>query len=951
MPAAIAGLNGQKFLKDMGKDITKIAATQQPTSTDFQEVALRYHAAGLRVIPYWDDSDPKKRFPVWSKYRDEQTAEQVRQLFAKPCDRVAILTGIGGIEAIDIDIKHDPLKTIDQEFFDLVREDELAAAALEKCTKVRTKSGGWHLIYQADNIEGNQKLTTREGSKEAVIETRGIGGLLFASPSPGYEIESGCYTQIPHLSNDERNALISIARLLSVRTDAESEAETGNEAKEFATATVTPWDAYNAAHDAQEVAEKYGWRTVRKSGNIIYLNRPGAQHPQGVDASILTTRAGQRRFYPHTTSSAYDAGKCYTPFAMYAVEEHQGDIKAAARALRAQGYDNPTNTPQKRTAIEADGDNAATTEPEFHKDLFWKDEACYRWQTYTISKGTATPGRIEPIANFIIEPLYHLSDPRSPKRVFSVVNVHGCRVVVSALVKELASLDSFKAVVESKGNFVFYGSARQYSAIKEVWFYYEKTAVEVSTLGYIPGSTLYAFANGIFDGTTFRPINEFGIVEVGGVRYFIPVFSAIYKGDEGLFQHERRFIHNADSVVTFQHWARLFCEAYSENENGRIGVMFMCASLFRTFIAAHANFFPMLFLFGMKGTGKSTFRDSMLSLFGQPQDTISLGSASSSKGYNRRLGQRCDALQVFEEYKNNISSQLIEMLKGVYDLIGYERAQTTNDNKTHHTPVLSAVVVAGQELPVKENALFSRVITLEFLKTTFTDEQEAAYNKLTDLQKGNGVTAVTLELLRYRPQIEAAFVSSYREMCAMLKDGKAPADLPTDQAETDTRLPNNIDERSIHNTALLLAIYRLLEKNLSFPFTFLQLKETLIAKLKMQVEIMNKTTEVCQFWKAVEVLQEQGKIIEGRDFKIEAKDKETWIFIYPTTVFAAYEEYQRRIGGHALDGSTLNRYLKRQAGFRPGKDRADHLVRFHSPEHPSKQKRCLAFELVSTQNF
>jgi Bifunctional DNA primase/polymerase, N-terminal len=949
MPVAVPGQNGQKILNNMGKDITKIAPPQQTTETSLADAALQYHAAGLRVIPYWNDPDPKKQFPAWAKYREGQTAEQVRQLFAKPCDRVAILTGVGGIEAIDIDTKHDPQKTIDQEFFDLVREDELAAAALEKCVKVRTKSGGRHILYQADNIEGNQKLTTREGSKEAVIETRGIGGLLFAAPSPGYEIESGCYTQIPHISNDERTALISIARLLSARTDAESEAETGSEAKEFTTATETPWNAYNAAHDAQEIAEKYGWRTVRKSGDIIYLNRPGAQHPQGVDAAILTTRAGQRRFYPHTTSSAYNAGKCYSPFAMYAVEEHQGDIKAAARALRAQGYGSPANTSQRRNAIGADGDNG-TTEPEFHKDLFWKDEPCYRWQTYTISKGTATPGRIEPIANFVIEPLYHLSDPRSPKRVFAVVNVHGCRAVVCALVKELASLDGFKAVVESKGNFVFYGSARQYSAIKEVWFYYEKTAVEVGTLGYLPGTTLYAFANGIFDGTAFLPIDDFGIVEVGEVRYFIPVFSAIYKGDEGMFQHERKFVHSPASVVKFERWARLFCDAFSENENGRIGLMFVCASLFRTFIAAHANFFPMLFLFGMKGTGKSTFRDSMLSLFGQPQDTVSLGGASSAKGYNRRLGQRRDALQVFEEYKNNITSPLIEMLKGVYDLIGYERAQTTNDNRTHHTPVLSAVAVAGQELPVKENALFSRMITLEFLKTTFTDEQEAAYNELADLQKGNGVTAATLELLRYRSHIEAAFVAAYREMCAMLKDGKAPADLSPEDAETDARLPYTVDERSIHNTALLLAVYRILEKHLAFPFTFGELKETLVSKLKMQVEIMNKTTEVCQFWQAVEVMREQGKILEGRDYKIEKKGNEQWIFIYPTTVFAAYEDHQRRTGGHALDGATLSRYLKRQPGYRPGKDRGDHLIRLQETGG-SKQKRCLAFELNSTQNF
>ena len=113
---------------------------------------------------------------------------------------------------------------------------------------------------------------------------------------------------------------------------------------------------------------------------------------------------------------------------------------------------------------------------------------------------------------------------------------------------------------------------------------------------------------------------------------------------------------------------------------------------------------------------------------------------------------------------------------------------------------------------------------------------------------------------------------------------------------------------------------------------------------------MSKTTEVCQFWQAVEVLREQFKITEGRDYKIEARGTETWIFIYPTTVFAAYEEHQRRTGGHVLDAATLTRYLKRQPGYRPAKDRAEHVVRL-SEMNGSKQKRCLAFEVGSTQIF
>jgi hypothetical protein len=295
---------------------------------DYLEAALQYHAAGLRVIPFRNDPNPAKQYPTWKKYRDAQTIEDVRRLFSKPCDRIAMLTGVDGLEAIDIDTKHDPQKTIANEFGQFCKEDADATAALSKCLKVRTKSGGWHIIYRADNIEGSQKLTHREGAKEAVIETKGIAGLLFVAPSTGYILEQGNYTEIPKISNDERTALITIARLLSHRVEADEQA-TG---KGFGTNGEKPGDAYNAAKNLLDVAEGYGWREVSRSGNKIYLNRPGAKNPNGVDATILETSGGQR-FYPFTTSSSYDAGKFYSAFAMYAKEEQSRSLALARDTL------------------------------------------------------------------------------------------------------------------------------------------------------------------------------------------------------------------------------------------------------------------------------------------------------------------------------------------------------------------------------------------------------------------------------------------------------------------------------------------------------------------------------------------------------------------------------------------------------------------------------------------
>ncbi len=313
------------------------------------DAAMRYHAAGLRITTWKPDPEPKNQFSPWAQYRNSQSVEQVRAITKKTFERLAILTGVDDLEAIDIDTKHDPKKTIDKEFFDLCREYETAAAALAKCVIVRTKSGGLHIIYRAENLGGNQKLTTREESKEAVIETRGKGGLIYAAPSPGYTLERGDYTNIQKISNDERNELIKVARLLSHRPEVVATGE-------------KPGEAYNAAHTVLELANEYGWSEVSRDGDTIYLNRPGAKNPKGVDASIITTKTGEQRFYPFSTSTAFDAQKCYSPFAMYAVEKHRGNFIEAARELGKLGYGKtPDEAKKKDEAKGKDPKNSITS--------------------------------------------------------------------------------------------------------------------------------------------------------------------------------------------------------------------------------------------------------------------------------------------------------------------------------------------------------------------------------------------------------------------------------------------------------------------------------------------------------------------------------------------------------------------------------------------------------------
>lgn len=120
--------------------------------------------------------------------------------------------------------------------------------------------------------------------------------------------------------------------LLSVETTA-----TPLQARQMKPEGISPGNDFNAQHDVQDIAEKYGWRVISRHGGIVRLTRPGSSSGD-VHASIITTRSGERRFYPFTTSTSYDAEKCYSPFTMFAVEEFNGNLSEAAKELYKQGF-------------------------------------------------------------------------------------------------------------------------------------------------------------------------------------------------------------------------------------------------------------------------------------------------------------------------------------------------------------------------------------------------------------------------------------------------------------------------------------------------------------------------------------------------------------------------------------------------------------------------------------
>lgn len=307
---------------------------------DYTPDAMRLHAYGLNVIPI--KPDPKAPYGRWQHLKEgKQSEEEVSRSFYGQYVGIAMICA-NGIEAIDFDLKHDPNKDI-QTRWKQALSGTIAETELRKCVFQKTKSGGFHVIYRTNKAQGNQKLCRLKTSKEAVIETRGLGGLLHIAPTPNYEVIFGDFANLQTISDEARDIFIAAARSLDECPERE-ERSFERQLPQTQIGETTVWDDFNRRNSVTAIAEKNGWRVKVQNGSHIYLTKPGSKSGD-IHASVVKSRTdGTELFYPFTTATELDANKCYSAFALYAKFEHRGDFSAAAKDLYAQGYGSRATT-------------------------------------------------------------------------------------------------------------------------------------------------------------------------------------------------------------------------------------------------------------------------------------------------------------------------------------------------------------------------------------------------------------------------------------------------------------------------------------------------------------------------------------------------------------------------------------------------------------------------------
>lgn len=432
------------------------------------------------------------------------------------------------------------------------------------------------------------------------------------------------------------------------------------------------------------------------------------------------------------------------------------------------------------------------------------------------------------ISNFSIEIIQHMQDEQFPMKLIRICNVHGVEKIFDVLSEKINTLNSFKNVVTSYGNFSFSGSAAQHERLLRYLFDRMGTGRKIDVLGW-QAEGFWVWNNKIvIPGLREEAINSEGLFKYQNDSYYIPSANKNFEKNMYKYGAQKKFRSIPTEVSLPQYLKQL----YKVHRGHAItGILFGIGSLFQDIVVSCTGFFPILFYFGPASTGKDNICEAIQSFVGQPQTAIQLeGSASTIKAQIREFAQFSNGISQLSEYKRG-NPQVDGIIKGLWDRRGYKRGSIESKVAVDEVPIISSTLLTGNDSPDAE-ALITRLIWEEMKVQEFSDEAKAAYNKLKDMCR-RGVSGISDWLLHKRSVFQEHFLEVYREKKRLLSEREAIKGVPV---------------RMIDNLAVLYAVYGIFEREGIFPFWQEDMERHFDALIENQRRKIESDSVYQRFW-------------------------------------------------------------------------------------------------------
>ena len=530
-------------------------------------------------------------------------------------------------------------------------------------------------------------------------------------------------------------------------------------------------------------------------------------------------------------------------------------------------------------------------------------------------------------SNFVMRPLFHIRDPYNSRRLYEIKNMSGQSHVIEMKEEDMNSLMAFKSRIGSMGNYRWKAGPNELNSLGDYLYEETKTANEITQLGWQKAG-FWAWGNGIYYDGQFYQADEYGIVTLEfkkddgtldyAENYYLPAKSKLYDKEVKLYQFERKFVFDKSKCasITLNDWLTKLVDVFGDN--AKVGSCFMFAAMFKDIITAYTRNFPLLNLFGPKGTGKSEFGVFLMSYF-ISDNTPSSFKTTTAPSFAEQIANVSNAVIHIDEYKNSIDPVLIEMLKSMYDGIGRSRMNMDRDKKREMTRVDSAVIFSGQEMPTIDIALMSRVIYLTFNTTVHSIEAKKKFNELSVIRQ-LGVQHLTNQILACRNTFISSFYDNYLFVL-------------TDLQNTFEAAGDQIEDRIWRNWSVLLATYRSLQVILSLPWAYEDMRSIFIEGIRRQNAEVSNNSEMGDFWNVVNWLYQNEYLFEGFDFMLRpvkrlkgrigqniierdySSEPHKILMLRPSKVIIPFMERARAIGMKTMSEPSIRYYLRTTAGF------------------------------------
>jgi len=294
---------------------------------DIKKILSSYKDTGITIFPVQEDKSPVKGF-IWNKDIAMPTDFKDAHGVGVVCGKAS-----GGLEVIDIDNHFGDAKSLMTEFMNLKEVKDVFSR--NNIVVNSTNGGGYHIIYRANNINGNKKLSSRpkwsdkeeKFKPDAIFETRGDGGYIVAPPTKGYESVRGHILKVCKISDQDRDTLIEAAKSFNQWIPEERKEAIGTKER-----VGDKFDNDSSSvYEAQAALKKAGWSDL---GNGRW-RRP--EKSKGISATF--GKVAPNVFYCFTSNGyPFEEMSAYSPFQVVALLDYGGDFSAFAKDL-AERYD------------------------------------------------------------------------------------------------------------------------------------------------------------------------------------------------------------------------------------------------------------------------------------------------------------------------------------------------------------------------------------------------------------------------------------------------------------------------------------------------------------------------------------------------------------------------------------------------------------------------------------